>query len=878
MWGWVRSWFDRDEGSRAELDEEMAFHLDRLADDLVREGMSPNEARREAVRRFGNPERVQERAREERGLAFGDELRRNVRFALRGLVRDPVHSSTFVLTTALTVVLGGLAWAAGDATLWRSLPYPESDRLVQISMVDMESATVPTSTAVDGATWFQLESEGPEYPRAVFSGWASGVNLSAAGAAAFVQQQRVGAGYFDVLGVRPERGREFLASEDVVEGPALAILSHALWRNTFGGDPEILGGTIRLKGEPHTVVGIMPEDFRSSAGADVWTPLRPSVRGEGGGTNYSILARLPDGVPLVEARSRLAAVAAAPDWAARDGDWRFGAIEFEEVLKRGARTPVRVLLGGIGLMLLIGWANLAGLQIARTLARTPELATRRALGGDAGTLVRQMAVESATIGLLGGLVGIAALVVATPSVEALVQSRFGTWQPFPSAGVLAGAGLVLTLAAILVAAAAPMIRASRPGLARAVVSGTRVRGRRRRGLRQALLVAQLALVTVLVFSAGLLARSYGHLDGLERGFDASDVLTVQYSLDDARFAEAEAVRDLFDRSLDALGRRPEVASAAVALTLPYERPLNLVVRHLGEEANLLANVVYVTEDFFETLRMPVRRGRTFDSRDGAEDPTVMVANQAFVDRYLEDRDPLSTAMQMSADLGEVPIVGVVGNVQQSAGWGDAPTPVWETPTLYLSARQMSSGFFQGMHVWFAPSWIVRAADSGRDLPGPVAETLRSVAPDLPVARTATLRDIVGGAFARQRLEAGFLMVIAAFALVLAGIGLYGLVSQEVVERRGEMGVRMALGASPRGAIIRTGAGGVRLTAFGLAIGIALAAQAAGLLENLVFGVGTWDPWTLAGLVATLAVLAVVASFVPAVRIGRLDPARVLRGD
>lgn len=877
MMDWLKK---RLRGARPDrkLDDEMRFHLEALTEDLVAEGMSRKEARREAQRRFGNPEAVRERVREESGLLRLDEAIRNLRFAVRQLTRDPVFGLTHVLTTALIVTLGTLAWAVGDTTLWRGLPYPDAGRLVHVGIRDASATVDARNIAVDGAAWQQFRDQGPDWPKAVYSSWATGVNLSTGTGAAHVNQQRIGAGYFETLGVAPALGREFSRAEDVPDGPAVAILGHDLWTTAFGADPDILGTTIRLKGRQHTVVGVMPESFRSPADAEVWTPLRPSTRGEGGGTNYTIVARVPEGRGLDEASASLGALAPPVAWTEREGEWRFDLVGMAE-FEAGQRGPtIRMLLGGIALMLLVGWANLAGLQIARTLRRRGELATRRALGGGVGALVRQLSTEMAVIGGLGGIVGVAILLGVAPLVESALGSRFGSWQPFPDSEALVVAAGAFAVVSVVVAGVWPVARVARRGGTPLRNSGGRVRGGRHIG-RELLLVGQLAAVTVLVFSAGLLARSYAHLEGMEAGFDPSGIHAATFSLDDDRWASASELDALFTSTLEALERRPEVASAAVALTLPYERPLNMPIRRPGIEGNLLANVVYVTPGFFQMLDVPLLQGRMLGERDGRNDATAVLANQAFVEQYLADAEPLGTGVDIGGGIGEASIVGVVGDVQQaSAGWGGAATPVWQSPTLYLSAAQTPAGLMRGVHVWFSPTWLVKGARPDDALAGVVAQVFRSTAPGLPSARSVPLSAVVDRAFAQQRLEAVFLAVMAAFAMLLAGIGLYGLVAQEVVERRGEMGVRMALGASPSGAVVRTGLSGVRLAALGLALGVALSLPAAGLLESLVFGVDARDPATLALVVGALGALALLASFVPAVRIGRLDPARILRAD
>lgn len=861
--------------SRQELEEEMTFHVDRLTDDLIRRGMDPREARRQARIRFGNREWVQERVRQERGLALLDETARNLKMGLRGMLRRPLFTATFVATLGLCVGLAAAVFSVADAALWRPLPYPAPDRLALAVLYDPAFGKSPGRTSVDGRTWERIRDEGEPLGRAVYSGWVRGVNLTTDEAAAFVQQQRVGAGWFRVLGVDPLIGREFHPEEDVPDGPAVAILSHALWTGTFEGDPEVLGGTIRLKGEPHTVVGIMPPDFRpTGVRADVWTPLRPSRTGEGGGTNYAVLVRIPKRMSFAEADARLASIEPPEPTSPEAPERRFGLVPFEEVHTAGLRLPMFILLGAVGVLLLVGCANLAGLQVARALSRRPEMATRQALGGGAATLVRQTVVETAILGLLGGLIGLAVAYLGVAVLEGLARAHFGIWQGVRLDGRAVAVAAGTTALATLLFALVPLAEVTRPGAHRLLVHGARLVGGGGHALRKLLLVGQVAMVTVLLFGAGLLVRSYGHLEGLDPGFDPEGVLAIEFSLDDARYAEPDEVKRLFRESLAEIHRIRGVQAAAVSLTLPYERPLNMGFRLPEAEDWQVTNVVYVTPGFFEVMGIPLLQGRTLLESDRPGAPAVAVANQAFVDANLGDRRPLGSRIEMGYfGEGGGEIVGVVGNVQQSAGWGGVSQPVWETPTLYVPAWQ-AGGF--GIHIWFAPSWVVRAALPPAELAPRLRRVFQEVDPELPVARVATLEDVIDRAFAEQRFEASLLIAVAAFALLLAGIGLYGIVAHEVLERRTEMGLRMALGASPRRAVWAVGAGGVRLTAMGLVVGGVATVAVAKVMRNLIWGVAPYDPAVLASLVAVLALLAAVASFVPAARVGRMDPARILR--
>lgn len=861
---------------RHELDEEMAFHLDALTEDLVREGMSPRDARREAVRRFGSPEAVHTRSREERGVAFFDEGLRNVRFAVRSLSRSPLFAATFVVTLALCVASGTAVFSVADAVLLRALPYPDSERLAHAVVYDPAFGLRPGNTAVDGRTWERLRDEGEPFERAVYSAWAQGVNLSTDESAAYVQQQRVGQQYFATLGVAMGMGREFITAEDVPGGPPVAVISHELWQSTFGADPEILGRTIRLKGEAHAVVGVLPADFRTQAEADVYTPLRPSSTGEGSGTNYAALVRIPDGMSFAEAQARLGAIEAR-DLRSGDAEYRLGLVPLDEALNAGMRMPVAVLIAGAIVMLLVGVFNLAGLQIARALSRRGELATRHALGGGRSALARQVITENVLLGVIGGFLGVALASTLTGGLGAVLEQSFGLWQDVAVDSRALGISALLTLCMTLAFGIAPVGQVMGRGISGTLRSGGRTLGGGAHRLRRALIVGQVALVTTMLFAAGMLLRSYDYLTTLEPGFEPDGVFTVQLSLDDARFAEADRVRALFDESVARLEELPTVASAAVALTLPYERALNLPYRIPGEDDNRLANAVYVTPDFFETLSIPLRAGRLFEPGDRDDAPVVAVVNEAFAEAGFGVGDVVGRGIEMNFGRdGDITVVGVVGNVQQTAGWGGNGQPVWETPTIYLPVAQASAGFLSGIHIWFAPSWVVRAATPGAQIGPEVTRVLLDAAPDMPAARAASLERIMADAFAGQRFEAAFLLTIALFALLLAGVGLYGIVAHEVLERRSEMGLRMALGARPGQAVWSAGSSGLRLSLAGIALGGVFSVAVSGTVRSLVFGVGAFDPVVTVGLILVLAVLSVSASFIPAGRLGRLDPAIVLR--
>ncbi|RMH12288.1 MAG: FtsX-like permease family protein [Gemmatimonadetes bacterium] len=884
MLGTVRRWGRRllnlvqGARQRRELDEELAFHLEELARELTRSGLSPAEARREARIRLGSVEHVHQRVREERGVAALDETLRNLRYAVRGLRRSPLFATAFLLTLALSIGAATAAFSVADAALWRPPPYPAAERLAYVVPFDPAVGKRPDITSMDGRSWLLLHSEVTFLDLAALSGQTRWVNLDGEHAAARVRQGRVGSGYFRVLGVSPARGREFVPSEDTPGGPPVAILSHRLWTSVFRADPDVLGRTIRLKGEPHTVVGVMPADFRPEGDVEVWTPLRAEVTGEGGGRNYMVVARVPEGMPLAEADARLAALEAPLDTGASDREVRFGLLPYLEVAGAAARGPLIALLGAIGLMVLVACANLAGLQLARALSRRRETAIRQAVGGGAGALVRQAVVENAVLGVLGGGAGIALAVVLIRAVGPLAASRLGVWQTLALDGRAVAVSLALTLAVTALFSLVPVYQAGARSLHRSLVAGSRtVVGRGSARLRRILVAGQLGLVTPLLFMAGLLVRSYGYLERLDPGFRTDGLVAARASLDDVRYADRESVSALFRETLARLRQTPGVADAAVSLTLPYERALNVSLRLPGTGAWVTTNAVYVTPRVFEVMEIPLLQGRVPTEADRAGGAMAVVVNEAFVARYLKDQPPLDTPLDL--DLADGPgavIVGVVGNVQQSAGWGEVGRPVWETPTIYFSVDQASGEQLRVFHTWFSPSWVIRVSgDPEASIPA-LRAAFAAAAPHLPLGEIETLDHVVAQAFSRQRFQAGFLAVAAAVSLLLAGIGLYGIVAHDVLARRGEIGVRMALGATQSRALWTVGASGLRLVVWGLLTGMLAAAAVARLLDHLIWGVEAYDPLVFAGVVLSLTLLSAAAIFLPVSRMSPRDPVEVLR--
>lgn len=513
---WIRAMRGRSQVER-EMAAEMATHIERYADDLVSRGIPRPEAERRARIEFGSVETASEECREAIGLRWPDEIRRDLRYAVRVLRRSPGFTLAVFATLSLCIGANTAIYSVVDAVLFRPLPYPEPDRLAQVVRTYRGGGAQDIETSQDGRTWELVRDNATYLDSAVYSGGRSGVNFAAHGSVQYVQQQRVSAGFFRVLGTAPGIGREFTAEEDRAGGPPVVILSDALWRRAFHGDPAVVGQAITLRGEPYTVVGVMPPGFRSGAPADVWTPLEPSpTGGEGSGTNYSVLARLRPGVAWVQADSQMNVIGrtAMKNRKADSGvSVRLAVIPLQEGITEGLRTPLLIFWAAVAVVLLIGCLNVASLLLARAATRTREIGTRMALGCGRAGVIRQLLAESLVLAFAGALGGVFVGYLGAKGLEIVAHRLLGVWQTIGIDFRVLAATACLALLTSLLFGIYPAIHASRLDVrsALAEAGGRGVAGGRSRWPRRVLVTAEVALGFVLLIGAGLLLRTFAYL-------------------------------------------------------------------------------------------------------------------------------------------------------------------------------------------------------------------------------------------------------------------------------------------------------------------------------------------------------------------------------
>jgi macrolide transport system ATP-binding/permease protein len=866
----------------SELDEEVRAHLEMLVEENVRAGMTAKDAQRAAQMELGGVDQVKEQVHEVRAGHLLETLFQDLRFGLRMIVKSPGFTFTVIFTLALSVGANTAIFSLVNALLLKSLPYAHPERMGTIYTRISGSKPSDERHNLNGEQWELLRDQVPALISGL-SGSTTGVNLKAGSSVQYVHNGRVSAHYFEVLALQPVIGRNFSDDEDRPHGPKAVILSYGLWRNAFAGDTNMLGQGILLKSEPHTVVGVLPQGAVTPLGADVYTPLQPSRDGEGRGTNFQVVTRLREGVTWQEADAQLNRA-----WSQRanryDSDGNPGAsVSYHSVpLQKGQtdslRPPVLALMISASFILLIACANLAGLTLVRMLRRTAEVATRMALGASSWQIQRQFWVENLVLALVGGMAGSGVAFLALRFLLLLLPEHF-----LPVASVsLDGRVLCFTLAlSVLTSLLFGMLPAlgARKVDFRSSMAERTVAAIGSPRLRQVLIAGEIALTVVLLAGTGLLIRSLIHLERLPPGSNPDGLMVAKASLDDVRYHDPATFRKLLDQSIAAMRLIPGVQSAAVGSNLPYEFTGNdWVALSDGKEAGYEggADWVYVTPGYFETLQMPLLTGRVFTEADGPDAQSVAVVNHAFARKFFGGGNPVGRYINE----GTV-IVGEVADVPLSSGL-DPVAPLQTEETLYVPAAQLDQRpsrnhpILSVVHVWIQPNWVVRTAAPVAGLTGSMQRALASADASLPVSGFYSMKDLLARTLATQRIEMVLLGVLAALALLLSAVGVFGLVANMVSQRTREIGIRMALGSSKWQAMVQIGRAGFSASVLGVILGFVASVGALRVMRSVIFGVGVYDAATLSTVVFALLLVALTATVLPALKIAEIDPARTLR--
>ena len=866
--------FLRREKLDAELDDELQFHLDQRTQDFIDEGMTPREARYASRRAFGNVGSLKEETRDSWGFRLLETLWQDVRFGSRMLVKNPGFTAVAVITLALGIGANTAVFSVVDAVLLRPLPYPAADRLVTI-VRHFPSGEMP---AHDGATFAFLREHYRALKGLAAFGLSSGLNLVIDDRAEYVRKQPVSARYFEVLRVAPGYGRSFSREEDMPGGPLGVVLSHALWKRLFQGDPTVIGQPVKLGGRLHRVVGVMPPHFQSTIPpVDAWTALQ--ANSQGGGLNYGLVGRLRLDLTVAQAQSELGALSAALrelNEQSRLVD-AFRLTRYKSIWVANTRPALLVLLGAVGMVLLIACANTACMLLARASNRRREIALRSALGGGRWRIVRQLLTESILLSLLGASLG---LIGAQWGVEGLLKlspTEYPLWQEVAVDARILGTTLVVAVLTGVLFGLAPVLQCTRLHLREALYEGAPQPGAGRHSsrLHRVLVISEVALCVVLLVGAGLLIRTFAELRSVELGFDPRHVLTAQMSLQGTDYEQPEKVATFYEQALARIRQLPGVEAAAVANNLPVERGLNLPIRTpgtLGEGDLISIDWRYMTPEYFQVMRTRLLQGRYLEDTDATEAPAVALVNQEFVRRFFPDQSALGKLIEMAPGIEDRPrqIVGVLGDVK-TRGLGEPPRP-----TMYVPVRQMPQLLAQISHGFFQVTWVVRTRARGGGLIPAMEEVVRSVDPGQPFSGFRTMEQVIATSLNAQRFQMVLLGTFAGLALVMAAAGIYGLISYSVSQRTREIGIRQALGAERVGVLKMVMRQGLVLALVGVGLGVAGGLALTRLLSSQLYGVTATDPLTFGVVSLVLVLVALAACYIPARRAARVDPMVALR--
>jgi putative ABC transport system permease protein len=798
----------------------------------------------------------------------------DLRFAARMLAKKPGFTLVAVVALALGIGANTAIFSVVNSVLLEPLPYREPERLMMV-WEDATSLGYPRDTPAPAnfVDWRDQNS--------VFEGMAASAsetfNITGDGEPEKIEAARVSAGLFRLLGVMPASGRDFAAEEDQPGGERVAVISHGLWQRRYGARPEVVGGTVTLDGEPHTVVGIMPPRFEfPSRGVDVWVPI--ALGGEEAasrGNHYlEVVARLKPGVNPAQAQSDMDAVARRLQELYPDTNTGLGVavVPLHEQLVGEIRPALLILLGAVGLVLLIACANVANLLLARAAARYREAAVRAALGAGRLRLVRQFLTESLLIAMLGGAAGLLLAFAGLRVLAAFIPEEISLAREISLDPRVLAFTVAISAATGIVFGLVPALQASSPNLNDSLKEGGRdpsAAGKSR--ARSTLVISEVALALVLLIGAGLLINSFVRLQSVDPGFRSDNLLTMSVVLPDTKYPDASRRAAFYDQTLARVGALPGVESAAVVTRLPLTFKGNAnsySVEGFPEpspDQRPIAVTRVISPDYFRAMGIAVLRGRHFTPQDREDSGNVVVVNETFANRYWPGDDPVGKRIKMgslSSDAPWLTIVGVAADVRQF----ELSAP--PRPQMYLPYTQLD---------FFSPrDLVVRTASDPLALATAVRNEVWAVDPDQPVSNVRTMGSIVAESLARQRFSMLLLAIFAGVALALAAVGIYGVLSYTVTQRTREIGIRMALGAERRDVMRLVVGQGFRLVVIGLAIGIVAALGLSRLMASLLFGVSPSDPATFLAVPAVLAAVALVASYVPARRATRVDPMRALR--
>lgn len=867
---------------------EIESHLAHAADELEAQGYSSDEARRRARLRFGNPRTVREREWRYRSSGWCADAWRDLRFALRSLRRTPGFTLVALFVIILGIGVNTAVFSVVDAVVLKPLSYPNSEQLVQLVMTTPEG-NFPVASIQEFAIWQKLS--GIFQQVAAYDEGGSGMNLTGGDHPEQVQAMHVTRSYFSLLDAPIALGRTFTAAEDRPHGGHVVVLSYGFWQQRFGGDPNIVGRNIQINGQPWLVVGVTGRKFVTDSSADLWIPFQLELNSQEMVHTFDVMARLQPGVSIAQADAQLRLATA--EYRRRYGkdslpsSSEFGAISLKQAMIGNTGTSLFILLGAVGCVLLIACSNLANLLLAKASVRRRELATRSALGAGRMHIIRQLLIESLVLSLSGGLLGLLAGVVG---VQLLLHASPGDIPRISQGGSTISIDLNVLLFTLAVSILTgilfgliPAIAASRSDLSATLneSSSRSGAGFRQGRIRSLLVISEMALALVLILGATLLIRTFLALEAVNPGFETRNVITMAMAISGKQFQTTAPVAQLIQNGREQLKALPGVVDVGVSNCLPLRGGFGMVFNIIGRSngaspATGGAGFYSISPGYFSSFRIPILRGRRFTEEDNASAPGVVIINEAMARQYWPKGDPLKHSIQIGVGAGpafaEPPrrVIGIVGNTRNDRIDRKAQ------PMMYIPLAQMPNGE-TALNSKIAPLWwIVHTRESPYAVLGSIRKTLRQASGGLAVAHIRTMDQVEASNIARQRFNMLLLVIFGLSALLMAAIGVYGVMSYSVQQRTQEIGIRMALGAQASNLRLMVLRQGMTLAGLGAVVGIAGAFVLVRFLASFLFGVKAWDPLSFLLAPLVLCFIALLAVWAPANRATRIDPMKALR--
>jgi putative ABC transport system permease protein len=863
---WLKSFLHRVRGLwrsetiHQEITDELQFHIDMRIEENIRRGMSPDEARRDAERSFGNLTRIKEQGYDVRGGQWLEAVWQDFRYSARLLLKRPGFTAIAVVTLALGIGATTTMFSIVNSVALRSLPFHEPDRLVMIEEKWLPRFPRFETSPLDFLSW---KAECQSYvDMAAFA--PVFFNLSEGDQPERIAGARVNANLPGLLGVSPILGRGFTAEEDRAGANQVALLGHSLWQRRFGADPQVIGRAVRMNGVAFTVVGVMPPEFRFPLEAEIWMPMGFTPDEIKSRNDHFIWAvgRLKPGVTPQQAQSEMDLLMPR-----LQQNWRGRVVSFANHYIGDVRLTLGVLLGAAGLVLLIACVNVANLLIARGTTRQREMALRTALGATRGRIVRQLLTETTLLSFLGGASGLLLAIGAIalvrrwplPAIYRIEETSLDP-QALALTFLLAiGTGALFGLS--------PALRQSRPDLQDALKAGGRVAGSAARTqIRNALVIAELTLAVVLLVGAGLLLKSLWRLLDVPLGFNPQNVLAVTINLPQTTYREPFQQAQFAERLLDRLKSVPGPEAVGISAGVPIlaigDVGIYFEGRSLGSElAGTTANYYQVSPGYLRVMQIRLVRGRLFMEQDSATSPPVVLINETMARRFFPNEDPIGKRLDISGPTYMREIVGVVGDVKQESL--RTPTP----PQVYEPFSQKPGRSF---HV------LLRVSANPAQFAETVRQEVRAIDNAQPISEARPMEAIVAQSLMRDRFSALILGAFGCLALILAAVGIYGVIAYSVAQRTNEIGVRMALGAQGADVVRLVLRQGLRLVIIGVVIGLLISTVATRVLAAVLFGISPIDPLTFGVIALLLSLVALLACWIPARRATKVDPLVALR--